>query len=340
VVVRFKEARFYEKIHDNIIHCFLCNQHCKISESNRGLCGVRENVNGILYSLVYDKPVSEAVDPIEKKPLFHFLPGSNSYSIATVGCNFSCFNCQNYDITQYPKPKKSIISNEVSPEEIVEKAKMHKCQSIAYTYTEPTIFFEYAYDIAKIANKEGIKNVFVTNGYITEDALKTISPFLDAANIDLKSFSDSFYQKICGAHLKPVLDSIRLHKEFNIWIELTTLLIPSLNDSEKDLKQIAEFIEELDEGIPWHISRFNPTYKLANLSPTSIETLKKARKIGSDIGLKHIYLGNVPGEEENTYCHNCENLLIKRYSYKIIENNIKDSECPYCNSRIEGIWEI
>jgi pyruvate formate lyase activating enzyme len=338
-VVRFKEAMFFEKTNGHIIHCFLCRQHCRINDGNRGLCGVRENIKGKLYSLVYGKPVAEAVDPIEKKPLFHFLPGSHSYSIATVGCNFSCFNCQNYDIAHYPKPKKSIISNEVSPKEIIEKAKMLKCQSIAYTYTEPTIFFEYAYDIAKIANKEGIKNIFVTNGYMTEDALKTIEPFLDAANIDLKSFSDSFYQKICGAQLEPVLDSIRLHKEFNIWIELTTLLIPSLNDSEKDLKQIAEFIKELDEGIPWHISRFHPTYKLTNLPPTSIETLKKAHKIGSDIGLKHIYLGNVPGEEENTYCHNCGNLLIKRYSYKIIENNLRDSECPYCNSRIDGVWK-
>ena len=240
-----KEAMFYEKLDDKMVKCNLCSHRCsRIADSKRGICGVRENRDGKLYSLVYGRVAARSVDPIEKKPLFHFLPGSRSYSIATVGCNLRCRNCQNYDISQLPKERGIIVGQNVSPEEIVSAAKRNSCESIAYTYSEPTIFFEYAYDTAKLASKEGIKNVFVTNGYITPEALKEISPYLDAANIDLKSFSDDFYRKNCGARLKPVLDSIKLYKSLGIWTEITTLIIPSLNDSEEELRKIAEFIKK------------------------------------------------------------------------------------------------
>ena len=221
---------FYERLKEGVVQCHLCSHHCRIEDGRRGICGVRENRNGVLYSLVYGRLIAKAVDPIEKKPLFHFLPGTQAYSIATVGCNFRCLNCQNYDISQMPKPQKPVSGETVTPEEVVDSAKRYDCESIAYTYTEPTIFFEFAYETAKLASKEGIKNVFITNGYMTEDALKAIAPHLDAANIDLKSFSDDFYRKVCGARLKPVLDTIKLCKELGIWIEpvsYTHLTLPT-----------------------------------------------------------------------------------------------------------------
>ena len=333
-----KEAMFYEKLDDNVVNCNLCSHRCKITDSKRGICGVRENRNGTLYSMVYGKVIARAVDPIEKKPFFHFLPGSRAYSIATVGCNFRCGNCQNFEISQMPKDRNIILGQDVSPEEIVMAAKQNNCESIAYTYTEPTIFFEYAYDTAKLASKEGIKNVFVTNGYITEEALNEIKPYLDAANIDLKSFSEDFYRKNCGARLNPVLESIRLHKSLGIWIEITTLIIPTLNDSKEELRKIAEFIKEVGEGIPWHISQFYPMYKLLDLPRTPIETLRRAREIGLEVGLRYVYEGNVPGEAgENTYCHKCGKLLIRRYGYQILENRVKNSACSYCGAKIDGV---
>jgi len=333
-----KEAMFYEKLGDAVVQCNLCSHRCKITDSKRGICGVRENRNGTLYSLVYGKVVARAVDPIEKKPFFHFLPGSRAYSIATVGCNFRCGNCQNFEISQMPKDRNLILGQDVSPEEIVVAAKRNNCESIAYTYTEPTIFFEYAYDVAKLAKKEGMKNVFVTNGYITEEALVEIKPYLDASNIDLKSFSDEFHRKNCGARLNPVLDSIRLHKSLGIWIEITTLVIPTLNDSEGELRKIAEFVKEVGEEIPWHISQFYPMYKLLDLPPTPIATLRRAREIGLEVGLRYVYEGNVPGEAgENTYCYKCGKLLIRRYGYQILENRIKNSVCSYCGAKIDGV---
>jgi pyruvate formate lyase activating enzyme len=334
-----KEAMFYEKLDNNLVNCNLCSHRCrKIAESKRGICGVRENINGTLYSLVYGKAVARSVDPIEKKPLFNFLPGSRAYSIATVGCNFRCDNCQNYDISQLPSVRSTIVGEDVPPEEVVLAAKLSNCESIAYTYTEPTIFFEYALDIAKIARNEGIKNVFVTNGYITPEALKEIGPYLDAANIDLKSFSDEFYRKNCGARLEPVLDSIRLYKSLGIWIELTTLIIPALNDSEEELRKIAEFIKEVGAEIPWHITQFHPTYKLIDKPVTPVTTLRRARQIGLEAGLRYVYEGNVPGENgENTYCPKCQKMLIRRLGYQIIENKIKNSTCPYCGAKIDGV---
>ncbi|MDG6223573.1 MAG: AmmeMemoRadiSam system radical SAM enzyme [Candidatus Bathyarchaeota archaeon] len=336
-----KEAMFYEKLADKRVNCNLCSHRCrKIAESKRGLCGVRENIDGKLFSLVYGRLVARSVDPIEKKPLFHFLPGSLSYSISTVGCNFRCANCQNFDISQLPSERKVVVGNETSPESVISAAKENGCKSIAYTYTEPTIFFEYALDVAKLAKKAGLRNVFVTNGYITEEALREIAPYLDAANIDLKSFSDEFYRNNCGAHLQPVLDSIKLHKSLGIWVELTTLVIPTLNDSENELNQIASFIKEkVGAETPWHLSGFHPMYKLLDVPRTPVVTLQKARQIGFDAGLKYVYVGNVPGENgENTYCPNCGEKVIQRYGYHIEKNRLEQSKCPQCEKKIDGVF--
>ncbi|HCX90318.1 MAG: AmmeMemoRadiSam system radical SAM enzyme [Deltaproteobacteria bacterium CG_4_9_14_3_um_filter_44_9] len=333
-----KEAMLYDKLGDGKVKCNLCNHRCIIAPLKRGVCGVRENREGILYSLVYNKAISRNIDPIEKKPVFHLFPGSESFSIATAGCNFKCLHCQNSDISQMPRDQDLIPGRNLEPKEIVSQALQYNCKSISYTYTEPTIFFEYAYDTAEVAHKEGIKNVFVTNGYMTKEALHTIRPYLDAANVDLKSFSDEFYKEICGAKLNFVLDSIRTLKELGVWIEITTLIIPTLNDGEEELKRIAEFIREVGEEIPWHVSAFHPTYKLLDRPRTSAKMLHRAREIGLGVGLRYVYCGNIPGDEgENTYCYTCKELLIQRYGYQILKNRIKDGLCPDCGTKIDGI---
>jgi len=333
-----QEAMFYKKLEEEKVRCNLCPHFCQIANGKRGICRVRENREGILYSLVYEKVVSSAIDPIEKKPLYHFYPGSNAFSLATAGCNFRCLNCQNNSISQLPRERKEIPGEELSPQSIVLQAKRYNCPIIAYTYTEPTIFFEYAYDTSKLAQKEGIKNVFVTNGYISEEALRKISPYLDAANVDLKSFSEDFYKKICGGHLAPVLNTLKLMKKLGIWLEVTTLIIPTLNDSEKELKKIAEFIVNLGKEVPWHISRFYPTYRLNKLPPTPLELIYRGREIGLRAGLRYVYTGNIPGDKgENTYCYRCGKLLIQRYGYRIEKFDIEEGRCKYCQTEIDGV---
>lgn len=333
-----KEALFYENINGKV-RCHLCNHHCIIKEGKRGICGTRENHAGKLNSLVYGKSVAAGVDPIEKKPFFNFYPGSSAYSVATVGCNFRCLHCQNWEISQMPRNKEvKIIGDALSPETIVANAKSMGCKSIAYTYTEPTVFFEYVYDIAKLAHKEGIKNVFVTNGYSTTEAISEIAPYLDAANVDLKGFSETFYQKVCGARLQPVLDNIGLYKKLGIWIEVTTLIIPNYNDNKHQIEEIAGFIKGVGEDIPWHISAFYPTYKLLDVPPTPVESLRMARDIGLKAGLRYVYEGNIPGEGgENTYCYKCGELLVDRYGFEIIRNTLADGTCPKCKVRIDGM---
>jgi pyruvate formate lyase activating enzyme len=289
-----KHAMLYIELKDKKVHCNLCTHRCKIAESKFGICGVRQNINGELYTHVYGKVIASHVDPIEKKPLFHFLPKTKSYSIATPGCNFKCSFCQNWQISQYRSNQDFQYEGlEMTPEEIVKAAKLNNCQSIAYTYTEPTIFFEYAYDTAKLAKKQNLSNIIVTNGYLTKEAIETIAPYLDAANIDLKSFRDDFYKKICGARLQPVLNTIKTMYEKKIWLEITTLVVPEQNDSKKELNDIAKFIAEVDKKIPWHITRFHPEYKYTDAEPTPIETLQMAEEIGRKHGLKYIHLGNV-----------------------------------------------
>jgi len=334
-----KEAMFYEKVGGNKVKCRLCRFRCLIADGGRGMCGVRENRAGTLFTLVYGKAVAEQVDPIEKKPLFHFYPGSLSFSVATVGCNFRCLHCQNYTISQSPRESSAIAGYSLPPEEIVSRALAAGCRSISYTYTEPTIFYEYAFDTAVLAHKAGLKNVFVTNGYITAEALAHISPYLDAANIDLKGFSDKFYREVVHAMLPEVLDSIVAYKRAGIWIELTTLIIPDLNDSDEELRSIARFIaDRAGVDTPWHVTQFYPTYKLTDRPRTPVATLRRARQFGLDAGLRFVYEGNVPGSGgENTPCPACGKLLVRRHGFSIDENLIAGAKCPACGESIPGV---
>lgn len=332
------EARLYKKIDNSAVECFLCSFHCHISEGKTGVCGVRENRGGTLYTLVYRKLVSSSSDPIEKKPLFHFHPGSRSFSIATVGCNFRCLHCQNAEISQMPVDHKKVIGEDVSPGAIVKAALRDNCRSIAYTYTEPTIFFEYAYDTAKLAHEQGLKNVFVTNGYMTGECLVELSGILDAANVDLKSFNDKTYKKLCGARLAPVLESIEKMRAMGIWVEVTTLIIPTINDSEAELRDIARWISKTDEKMPWHISAFYPTYKLLDKPRTPLSIISRAREIGLEEGLRYVYSGNVPGDKgESTYCYSCNELIIERDGFAVVKNLVKDAKCPNCGVHIDGV---
>ena len=334
-----REALLYEKLENSRVQCSLCAHRCKINPGRRGLCGVRENKDGILYSLVFGTLIAEHVDPIEKKPFFHVYPTSRSYSIATVGCNFSCEFCQNHEISQMPRSTLMITGVDTASAIIVERAKSNDCKTIAYTYTEPTVYLETVLETAKIACREGLKNVFVTNGFMSLEAIEMMAPYLVAANVDLKSFRDDFYKKRCGARLNPVLDSLKKMKDKGIWLEITTLLIPGLNDSPEELKDIAAFISNLCPEIPWHISRFHPQFKMLKVPSTPVSSLHRARYIGKEAGLKYVYSGNVPGDEgENTYCSNCNKLLIKRYIYRIDENNLSGNSCPACGKELDGVF--
>ncbi len=332
-----QEARLYERLGEGKVKCLLCPQYCTISPGKRGICAVRENRDGALYTLVYGKIIARHVDPIEKKPLFHFYPGSRSYSIATVGCNFRCMHCQNYEISQYPKQRPDIPGEDMTPEQVVREAELSGCRSISYTYTEPTIFMEFVYDCARLAHEKGLANVFVSNGYTSPDAVRLIAPYLDANNIDLKG-DDAFYKKIVGAKLQPVLDTIKLMKELGVWVEITTLIIPGHNDSDEFLHWTADFIRSVDAAIPWHVTQFYPTYKLLDKPSTPVSTLRRAREIGLSAGLKYVYEGNVPGEGgENTYCPSCKELLIERYGFTITSVKMSDSKCPKCGARTDGV---
>ena len=334
------EAYLYESLNDKKVKCNLCNHRCEIKNGRRGICGVRENREGTLETLVYGRIIARHIDPIEKKPLYHLMPGSLSYSVATVGCNFRCLFCQNADIAQMPSDSKGMIAGDpFSPQDVVAAAIKGDCKSIAYTYTEPTVYFEFAFDTAKLAHEKGIQNVFVTNGYMTAEALHMINPYLDAANVDLKAFTEDFYKTYCGAKLEHVKESLKLMKSLGIFIEVTTLLIPGLNDDKDELEKLAKFLaDSLGTETPWHISRFHPTYKLTDRPPTPVETLITAREIGIKAGLKYVYTGNVPGESGgNTFCYSCGKVLIERWGFYIKKNVIEESRCPYCNVEIHGV---
>jgi pyruvate formate lyase activating enzyme len=335
------EAFLYSKGENNAVICDLCHHNCLIQPGKRGICRVRENRDGILTTLVYGRVIAKHIDPIEKKPLFHFLPGSLSYSVATVGCNFKCRFCQNADIAQLPENRNDRIAGEpTTPQEVVDGATRGNCSSIAYTYTEPTVFFEFAHDTAKMAHQKGLKNVFVTNGYMSKAAIDRIAPYLDAANVDLKAYSDDFYKTYCSARLEPVKETLRAMKKAGIFLEVTTLLIPGLNDDAAELGDLAAFIvNDLGPDVPWHVSRFYPTYRLMDRPPTPVASLVRAREIGMQKGLRYVYVGNVPGENgENTFCHQCHTVLIQRHGYVIGENIIQNSVCPKCGARIPGVF--
>jgi len=333
-----KEALLYDKHANNQVTCRLCAHFCVINHGQRGRCGVRENQDGVLYSLVYGHTIARHVDPIEKKPLYHFHPGSRSFSIATPGCNMHCHWCQNAGISQVPCNFKFPAGEEMSPVQVVAAAGKSRSRSIAYTYTEPTIFFEYSYDIARLAREAGIANVYVSNGYMSAQMLDMLHPYLDAANIDLKAFRDPTYRKYAGARLQPVLDSLKRLHDFGIWLEVTTLIIPGINDDPQELKELAEFIvTELGADTPWHVSRFYPQYKLEHLPPTPPTIINQAVEIGCNAGLNHIYVGNL-GIDGDTLCPGCDALLIQRRGYDIRRNRITaQSRCPDCGHQVAGV---
>ncbi|UCE52494.1 MAG: AmmeMemoRadiSam system radical SAM enzyme [Desulfobacterales bacterium] len=335
------EAYLYEPLEEQKVKCNLCSHRCIIKDGRRGICSVRENRSGILRTLVYGKVIARHIDPIEKKPLFHFLPGSLSYSIATVGCNFKCRFCQNADIAQMPSDHKGVIMGDTyTPEQVVAAAERGGCRSISYTYTEPTVFFELAYDTAKLAHEKGIRNVFVTNGYMTAEALNMINPYLDAANVDLKAFRDKYYKELCSAKLKHVLKTLKLMKSLDIFVEVTTLIVPGLNDDKAELEDLASFIKnDMGSETPWHISRFHPTYKLMDRASTPVKTLTMAREIGLNVGLKYVYTGNVPGNEgENTFCYSCGQVVIERWGFQVGKIQMANGQCTKCGAKIDGMW--
>ncbi len=334
------QAMFQEPAGTVAVRCRLCAHQCTILPGRRGVCGVRENQQGTLATLVYGRLVAGNADPIEKKPIFHLLPGSLSYSIATVGCNFRCRHCQNFSISQYLRMHNGTVAGEEqTPEQVVAAARASGCASISYTYNEPTIFLEFALDTARLARAAGLKNVFVSNGYTSPEASRELAPVLDANNIDLKSFSDRFYREVCGARLQPVLDTIALQKRLGVWIEVTTLVIPDLNDSDDELRDIASFLANVDPDIPWHVTRFHPDFELADRPPTPVATLRRAREIGLEQGLRYVYLGNVAGEQgESTHCPACQACVIERRGIFCVRTHLEDGCCPACGARLAGIW--
>lgn len=336
------EALLYETLEDQKVRCALCSHRCVIAAGKRGICNVRENRGGLLHTLVYGRLIAQHIDPIEKKPLYHFLPGSLSYSIATVGCNFRCRFCQNADIAQLPTDHGGAILGEtVSPEAVVAAAHRAGCRSISYTYTEPTVFFEFGLATAKLAHAHDIRNVFVTNGYMTPEALDLIGPVLDAANVDLKAFTRKYYKDLCGAKLEHVQQTLRAMTSMGVFVEVTTLIVPGLNDDPDELKALAAFlVNDLGPDTPWHISRFHPTYRLTDRPPTPVKTLRQAREIGLAAGLKYVYTGNVPGDTgENTFCPACGEVLIERWGFQVQKLRLKEGRCVKCGETLKGVWE-
>lgn len=335
-----KQVYLYKKLSGKKVQCQTCAHYCQIPLSGKGICGVRENIDAKLYALNYRRAIALNIDPIEKKPLFHFLPGSYSLSIAAAGCPLRCLYCQNWDISQGPKLTGKIVGEDVSPEKIILIAKKYNVPSISYTYTDPIVFLEYALDTMKLSKKEGIKNVWVTNGFWSKELFDLIYPYMDAANVDLKGFTDEFYLKVCGAKLQPVLDTLKRLKEKKIWVEVTTLVIPTLNDSEEILRKIAEFIKnDLGAETPWHVTQFSGaiSWRLQELPETPVETLKMAYEIGKEAGLKYVYTGNVPGiPSEDTFCPKCNALVVDRTGCAINRHD-KQGKCPKCGEDLSLI---
>lgn len=334
-----REAMLYQKLESGRVRCNLCAHRCTIAEGKKGICWVRENRGGVLHTLVYGRTIARNIDPIEKKPLFHFHPGSTSYSIATPGCNFRCEWCQNSDISQMPREQHLIMGSEASPEEIVSAAQGAGCRSISYTYTEPTIFFEFTFDTARIARTKGLANVYVTNGYMTPEMLETLHPYLDAANVDLKAFRDDTYKRYIGARLQPVLESLKFMKRYGIWLEVTTLIIPTINDDPAELREMAQFLAgELGTETPWHLSRFFPMYRMTGIPSTPLQTLRKGREIGMEAGLRYVYIGNVAGSEgAHTVCHGCGKVMVERVGYRVRVTGLEGSRCKYCGTELPFI---
>jgi pyruvate formate lyase activating enzyme len=340
--LELKEASYYKRLKNKIVQCQLCPHYCIIKDNERGKCRVRQNFKGRLYTLVYGKPCSVSLDPIEKKPFYHFMPGQQALSIATPGCNLHCKHCQNWEISQ-AKPE-DIPTMRISPKQLIDRANELGARIISYTYTEPTIFYEYMLDTAKLAKKQGIKNTIVSNGFINPEPLKELCSYIDAANIDLKSISGKFYREVCDARVEPVLETLKILKKNDVWIEVTNLIIPTLNDNISEIKKLISWIKDnLGKDTPLHFTAFYPCYKLVNLPYTPIKILQKARKLALKSGLNYVYTGNLPDEEGSaTYCPNpkCKKTLIRRQGYfSIIENNLAGRKCKFCKATIAGIWK-
>ncbi len=334
----WREAMHYQKRDEKMVRCDICPRHCEVADKERGYCGCRENKDGTYYTLVYGRPCSVHIDPVEKKPLFHFFPSTKAFSLATAGCNMLCKFCQNWQISQV-RPEQ-VDNLNLPPEKLVPLAKMKGAKSIAFTYTEPVVFFEYVYETARLTKGSDIKTISISNGYITEQALEDWCRYLDAMKVDLKAFTDSFYKNYCAGTLQPVLDCLKLLVERKVWTEIVYLVIPTLNDQIDDIRKMAKWIvKELGVDVPVHFTRFHPMYQLQNLPSTPVSTLERARKACMEEGIRYVYVGNVPGHDaENTYCHNCKKKLIARYGYYITENNITDGKCKFCETKIPGVW--
>ena len=333
------EARYYTKLDNKQVQCLLCPRQCIIGDGRRGTCQIRENREGKLYTLSYGKVCALNIDPVEKLPLYHVQPGSLRLNLATAGCNFSCRNCQNWQLSQHTPDE--VHSLNLSPEEVVSNALTDRVSFLSFTYTEPTIFYEYMFDISKLAKSVGFKNLLNTNGFINPEPLKELLQYIDAVNIDLKGFTPEFYQENCSGELEPVLRSLRLVKEEGIHLEIVNLVIPTLNDDTEKVKEMCLWIKEnLGTDTPLHFSRFFPAYRLTKLSPTPVETLEQARDIALEIGLEYVYIGNVPGHlANNTFCPRCGEKLVGRKGLIVTENNLQGGRCPFCGYQIPGIWE-
>ena len=339
-LIKIKKSPYFKPLENKKIMCTLCPRHCVVEEGKRGYCEVRENRGGIYYSLVYGNPCAVHIDPIEKKPFFHILPSSSVFSLATAGCNFDCKFCQNWEISQ-ARPEET-FNYELPPEEVIKMAKEFHCSSIASTYVEPMIFYEYMYDIGRLAYKEDILNVCHSNGYINSKPLRALCKYLDAACIDLKAFSEKFYREVTEGSLSPVLETLKILREEGIHTEIVNLVIPTKNDNLKMMKDMVDWIKkELGPDVPLHFTRFYPQYKLKNLPPTPVEILEKARELALREGLRYVYIGNVPGHSgENTHCPNCHKLIIRRLGYRIQEVNLNNGHCTYCGYPVPGIWSV
>ncbi|NQU74796.1 MAG: AmmeMemoRadiSam system radical SAM enzyme [Planctomycetes bacterium] len=334
------EAMLYDKLGDGAMRCRLCGHQCLISPDKRGVCQVRQNVGGKLVTLNYGYLVAANVDPIEKKPLYHFLPGTTSMSVAAAGCNFQCEFCQNWRISQLPRMGSTIAGERVEPRQIIDAAKRQGCRSISYTYTEPTIFFEFAYDTAKLAAEAGLKNCFVSNGFLSPEAVRTISPLLDAINVDLKAFRDVTYRKVMKARLEPVLQCLRTLVANGVWVEVTTLVVPGMNDSQAELSDIAAFIAgELGHDVPWHLSRYHDDYEMTGRGATPLEAMELAAAVGRQAGLRYVYQGNVPDAADgNTHCPKCDEVVIERSYFRVAANRLRNGACNACGQTIAGLW--
>ncbi|MEM4230574.1 MAG: AmmeMemoRadiSam system radical SAM enzyme [Candidatus Pacearchaeota archaeon] len=333
----YKKAEFWKLLKDKIVKCELCPHFCVVKEGEYGKCKVRKNINGQLIAMSYEKPVSVNIDRIEKKPLYHFLPGTLSYSIGMAGCNLGCSFCQNWELSQ--KSAEELFAPKTNAKEIVNEAIKSGCPSISYTYSEPTVSYEFVFEMAEIARKKGLKNVLVSNGFINPEPLKKLCKYVDAANIDLKGITEDFYSKICGARLKPVLEALKIFKKQKVWLEITNLIIPGFNDSRKDIEKLVLWVKKnLGDEVPLHFSAFYPMYKMIHVPGTTLKKLKEAREIALRRGLKYVYTGNLPDEEGNTtYCFKCKNPLIRRSGFSVIQNKIIKGKCT-CGKRIAGVW--